>query len=165
MCIFNRYGQSCCLCPTSKTTGSRGNHHEQRTITESALRCVALFDGHLLMHHDLKTPPCYFDAVIAGHKRHEIRYDRDRGFQRGDTITLREYATGTAADHYTGRVFHASITYVSTYEQKEGFCVFSFCPSNAPDDRTPTANTETTTDRQVGVPVHSLVGQMPEEKQ
>jgi hypothetical protein len=40
-----------------------------------------------------------------------------------------------------------------------------FILPNAPDDRTPTANPQTTTDRHVGVPVHYLVGQaLPEVK-
>jgi ASC-1-like (ASCH) protein len=80
------------------------------------------------MNHTLKTLPCYFDAVLSGDKRHEVRYNKDRGFQKGDTITLREYDPTGRQGCYTGREFRGVITYVNSYEQKDGFVVFSFRP-------------------------------------
>ena len=39
-----------------------------------------------MKHHELKTWRCYFEEVWAGNKPFEIRDDRDRAFQKGDTI-------------------------------------------------------------------------------
>jgi len=50
-------------------------------------------------HHDLKTWPDYFAAVLRGAKTFEVRKD-DRGFAVDDTVTLHEFAP--ARDGYTG---------------------------------------------------------------
>lgn len=77
------------------------------------------------MHHDLKIEKTFFEAVICGDKTFEIRNNRDRGFQKGDTITLLEKSDiGTSL--LTGRKIKARITYVLNYEQKPDFVVFSF---------------------------------------
>jgi hypothetical protein len=82
------------------------------------------------MHHELKILPAYFEAVIDGRKTFEIRKD-DRGFQSGDTVTLREYDPEYKGyyrhddDKYTGRTHSATIGYVSAYEQQRGYVVFS----------------------------------------
>lgn len=82
------------------------------------------------MHHELKILPPYFEAVIDGRKTFEIRKD-DRGFQSGDTVTLREYDPGNKGyyrseeEMYTKRKYNATIGYVSAYEQKPGWVVFS----------------------------------------
>lgn len=81
------------------------------------------------MHHELKILPCYFDAVKRGDKTFEIRDNSDRGFQKGDTITLREYDPSIApvdSFRYTGMKVDAEITYVTGYAQKDGYVVFSF---------------------------------------
>lgn len=79
------------------------------------------------MEHELKIAPCYFEAVISGDKTFEIRDNSDRGFQNGDTVYLREYDSRYLADvaAYTGRSCNAKITYVTNYEQKPNFVVFS----------------------------------------
>jgi hypothetical protein len=86
-----------------------------------------------MAHHELKTWPAYFAAVIEGQKTFEIRNDRDRGFQSGDTITLREYnpcgdIVVLEASEYSGRTHDARVGYVSTWEQKPGYVVFSLLP-------------------------------------
>jgi len=74
------------------------------------------------MKHKLKTMPCYFDAVLAGEKQFEIRFNDDRGFQKGDEVTLMEYDSPCM----TGRECVVEITFVTNYQQKTGFVVFGF---------------------------------------
>lgn len=86
------------------------------------------------MHHNLKIKTCYFEAVVAGDKRFEIRDNNDRGFQKGDTIKLRELGPSTKVGverGYTGREFDGVITYVTNYGQKDGMVVFGFEPVEA----------------------------------
>ena len=63
------------------------------------------------MIHELKTWPVYFQAVIDGTKRFEIRKD-DRPFAVGDTLRLREYEPRDGT--YTGRETTVNITYAIT---------------------------------------------------
>lgn len=42
------------------------------------------------MDHELKIWPMYYERVRNGSKTFEIR-ENDRGFQSGDTVTLREF--------------------------------------------------------------------------
>ena len=78
------------------------------------------------MHHDLKIRSPFFQAVLSGDKTFEIRDNRDRGFQRGDSITLFEMSEAAPSAVKTGRSVSGVITYVLNYEQKEGYVVFSF---------------------------------------
>lgn len=85
------------------------------------------------MHHELKILPPFFEAMVDGRKNFEIRKD-DRGFQAGDTVTLREYDQEykghyrSDEDRYTGRTRSATIGYVTAYEQRHGYVVFSLVP-------------------------------------
>lgn len=72
------------------------------------------------INHELKIDPLYFEAVLSGSKTFEIRKN-DRNFQTGDTVLLREYGEY----YYTGRKYIAEIGYISSYEQKQGYIVFS----------------------------------------
>jgi len=76
------------------------------------------------MKHELKILPAYFKAVVSGEKNFEIRDNRDRGFQKGDIVRLCEWEEGVISDSFTGRVTERVITYVTNFEQKEGFVVF-----------------------------------------
>ena len=76
------------------------------------------------MKHELKILPQYFEAVQSGEKLFEIRSCKDRDFNKGDTVRLREIEECGSYPHYTGRELIVEITYVTTYEQKPGFCVF-----------------------------------------
>lgn len=78
------------------------------------------------MHHQLKIRKAFFEAVLSGDKTFEIRDNRDRGFQKGDTFTLVEMSETAPSSVKSGRTFDGVITYVLNYEQKEGFVVFSF---------------------------------------
>lgn len=76
--------------------------------------------------HVLETKTQYFSAVCKGMKTIEIRYN-DRDFQTGDHILLREV---DRLGNYTGREIQAEITYLTDYEQKDHFIVFSFKKRN-----------------------------------
>lgn len=77
------------------------------------------------MSHQLKVYPQYFKALWCGDKTFEIRLN-DRNFQERDEVTLMENEDGSH-DGYTGREIHGRITYLTDYEQKKGYVVFSFC--------------------------------------
>jgi len=78
--------------------------------------------------HKLKTMPCYFEDAFNGSKKFEIRFDKDRGFQKGDLVLLQEYGpfNRSLKNQYTGRELLVKITYVTGFEQKEGWVVFGF---------------------------------------
>lgn len=104
--------------------------------------------------HELKTWPDYFEAVWAGDKTFEIRYD-DRGYQRGDVVVLREWdrsglcsCLGRAHDatcgRYTGRQVRAEIGHITAStpargQQRgfsgNGYVVFSLCDPKRVDGR------------------------------
>ncbi len=77
--------------------------------------------------HKLKTLPCYFIEIWNGFKTFEIRENNDRGFQKGDYVLLYEYDVECPIyiERYTGRCIGAKIQYVTSYEQKSGYVVFS----------------------------------------
>lgn len=52
--------------------------------------------------HDLKIAPEHFAGQIDGTKTFELRFD-DRGFDIGDTLTLREYKDGQYTGAWVGR--------------------------------------------------------------
>lgn len=77
----------------------------------------------MIQHHELKTSPGYFEQIWQGLKTFEIRYD-DRGYQRGDTVELREFDFHASCscpggsrnrhdfdtcDRYSGRIVTADI--------------------------------------------------------
>lgn len=78
------------------------------------------------MRHALKVYPDYFKALWCGDKTFEIRKnDRSPGYEERDEIVLQENEDG-GDDGYTGREIEGLITYLTTYEQKPGYVVFSF---------------------------------------
>lgn len=79
------------------------------------------------MHHDIKSLKPYFQAVKANVKPFEIRKD-DRGYQAGDTVTLHEIVEdyNTLSNYKTtSQTLDFTIGYVTAYEQKPGYVVFS----------------------------------------
>lgn len=112
-----------------------------------------LFGGFSVAVHSLKTWPQYFERVQAGEKTFEIRKN-DRGFQRGDLLLLQEwnpevmkdFRVGGTPNAYTGRELYMRVTYVTTFEQKEGFVVMGIRPPNdqamaSADEKTPPKKT------------------------
>lgn len=73
------------------------------------------------MKHELKVYPQYFKALWCGDKTFEIRIN-DRHFEERDEICLQEHEDGD----YTGREIDGIITYLTDFEQKKGYVVFSF---------------------------------------
>jgi hypothetical protein len=78
--------------------------------------------------HELKCWPDYFGAVRRKEKAFEVRRD-DRGFQKGDTLILREYDPRRMGGSFTGNNEHRKIKYVLTGGQhgiEPGYVVLGF---------------------------------------
>ena len=76
------------------------------------------------MHHELKIQRPYYEAIIDRGKRFEIRYN-DRGFKTGDTVTLCLWDQDLGG-YIDKPPVHATITYITDYQQKDGWVVFGF---------------------------------------
>ena len=75
---------------------------------------------HMQKIHEIKIAPEYFEPVFTGRKNFEVRKN-DRGYRAGDSVIMREWSL----EHgYSGRVVCREIGYVSTFEQRPGWCVF-----------------------------------------
>ena len=74
------------------------------------------------MTHNLKIKMEYFEAVLSGLKTFEITYS-DRNFIVFDYVYLNE-----VDDKFdlTGRSIKVKITYITNFEQKDGYVVFGF---------------------------------------
>lgn len=87
------------------------------------------------MNHTLKCDPAPFDAVAAGIKTHEIRFD-DRAFAVGDVLTLRRtkesadtmrYSSTQYPLEYTGDVLTRVVSHVQRgYGLAHGWVILSF---------------------------------------
>ena len=77
------------------------------------------------MNHELKTDQWSFRQIWDGNKPFEIRDNRDRGFQKGDTVTLKEIEKHLTFNkpRYTGREIYARISFVTGFQQKDGYVV------------------------------------------
>ncbi len=73
------------------------------------------------MLHELKTWPCYYEALLSGDKTFEIRRNNDRGFQRGDTLLLQEFRP--ELNQYSGREWFVEVTYVTNFGQQQDYVV------------------------------------------
>lgn len=71
-----------------------------------------------MAEHELKVWPDFFEALAAHKKTFEIRKN-DRGFQCGDTLTLREYSPGP--DEYTGFSVKRTVTYILSGDDPLGY--------------------------------------------
>lgn len=63
--------------------------------------------------HKLKSWPQFFEAILRGDKKHELRRN-DRAFRTGDILLLHEFDPEINA--YTGRQVHVEITYITSLE-------------------------------------------------
>jgi hypothetical protein len=60
--------------------------------------------------HYLKTWPEFFDAIVSGAKRFEIRREDDRHFDPMDVLVLQDYDPQTK--RYSGREYRARVLYL-----------------------------------------------------
>lgn len=76
------------------------------------------------MKHELKILECYAQAKLNGDKLFEIRDNANHGFQKGDIINYRVVDNlGLNVNHpLNGKEYE--ITYVTNYNQKDGWVVF-----------------------------------------
>jgi hypothetical protein len=70
------------------------------------------------MTHALKIWPTYFQEIELGVKTFELR-KADRPYKTGDNLILQEY--DDEQEKYTGKEFHASITYLLEGVEAEKF--------------------------------------------
>jgi hypothetical protein len=73
-----------------------------------------------MAHHKVKSWSPFFQAIRDGQKTHDLRYDTDRHFAVGDTITLQEYLPFEGK--YTGEEVDVLVTYITSRETP---CAFS----------------------------------------
>lgn len=72
------------------------------------------------MTHELKILECYATAKVNGEKLFEIRDNSEHGFQKGDYV---KYKVLCDYKHTLEEKLY-QITYVTNYEQKDGYVVF-----------------------------------------
>lgn len=65
-----------------------------------------------------KTWPTYFDAIVSGKKKYELRLN-DFDVQEGDILVLEEWDPETK--EYTGRSIEKTVTYVGKFKINELF--------------------------------------------
>lgn len=80
--------------------------------------------------HDVKIEKQYYDRIISGQKRFEIRYN-DRDYQVGDWVYL-ECLDECGSE--TGKKLAVKIIYTSNFEQKNGYIVFGFTVGEEKDE-------------------------------
>ena len=73
----------------------------------------------MVVVHELKIAPEYFGPVAYGTKSFEIRKN-DRDFQVDDILLLKEFD-----GKYTGRETAMQVSYITDYEQKDGYVVLA----------------------------------------
>ncbi|MNM92122.1 hypothetical protein D3C81_1044440 [compost metagenome] len=81
---------------------------------------LAGFTEALPVTHELKCVNPYYEHVVSGIKPFEIRKN-DRNYGAGDLIKLMEY--DPEFNMLTGKYSTYKITYVTDYEQKDGYVV------------------------------------------
>ncbi len=64
----------------------------------------------MVTKHALKIWPAFFEDVISGAKKYEVRKN-DRGFKLGDELLLREWNPNDAA--HTGRECTAKVVHIT----------------------------------------------------
>lgn len=93
--------------------------------------------------HEVKSWPFLFQPIIEGIKTHDIRDKRDRDYNVGEVMLLREF--DPAKGEYTGREARVLITYItdnvtpcamSSAVLDRNFAVLSITPIDCPPVKT-----------------------------
>jgi len=77
------------------------------------------------MNHELKTWVHYYNEIVNGRKKFELRKN-DRDFKVGDLLILQEYDNDTK--EYTGSSCIVSVDYIlhgGSFGLDEGYCIMS----------------------------------------
>ena len=61
--------------------------------------------------YEVKSWPWFFEEMITGRKKHDMRDKRDREYKVGDKMLLREFDPRTG--QYSGRAAIGTITYIT----------------------------------------------------
>lgn len=93
-CVFKSAGS--CRIPSSECI--------HRTLGDNSVQLMLSS-----VQHDLKIWPQYFEEVLIGNKKFELR-SNDRGYKVGDILMLREWIPED--EKYTGRWCRAVVTYI-----------------------------------------------------
>lgn len=87
--------------------------------------------------HHLKSWTPFFEAFLAGQKRHDLRDNTDRNFMVGDAVMLEDY--DPFKGKYSGRCLAMEVTYITGRETPcafssavlaKGFVILSLKPTN-----------------------------------
>lgn len=82
------------------------------------------------MQHELKIFPEYYQEIVTGRKKFEIR-QTDRDYKIGDTLYLREFNLKMLPNpingYYTGRICFVRIDYILFHAPglELGYCILS----------------------------------------
>ena len=95
------------------------------TIELEGLLAVVAKSSATSKCHVLKAYPRYFREVKAGNKLFEIRLN-NRDYKKGDSVILLQShgSSDSINESIPCRFLVAEITYVTDFEQKEGWVVF-----------------------------------------
>lgn len=90
--------------------------------SEEASEAEAVMRWNTRIAHPLKILPEYFNEVVSGNKKSEIRYN-DRNYRVGDILSLKEWDS-----RYSGRHVEVRITHILDDEDflQNGYVMLSF---------------------------------------
>jgi len=96
------------------------------SMSQQELQKAMRMSRDFVVHHELKIYPNFYDAVIEGRKKAEVR-KRDRDFRVGDILWMREYEP--IEYKFTGRSVECRVTHIINgggFGIAEDYCVLSF---------------------------------------
>lgn len=91
--------------------------------------------------HHVKSWTPFFEAFVAGDKRHDLR-DDDRSYQVGDFLVLQDFHPFGGG--YSGREFVMEVSYITGRETPcafsssvlaKGYVILSLRPAELPDEQ------------------------------
>lgn len=83
----------------------------------------------MVKHHDIRIEREFFNQICLNIKTFEIRRN-DRDFSVGDSVKLKEFHD----ERETGAFLIIVITYITDYEQKDGYVVFGFIRASCAEE-------------------------------